>query len=343
MPRLVIHHPRAGSHVFELLGERPVSIGRAKSSNLVLDDDSVSRLHAVVHAMPDGQWQIVDRGSTNGLKINGKPAKEAVLHARDEIIIGDFKLRFEDSAAGNLVSYGTAELPKRVEQVMKESVYSGSFMKVEPVAGGAVGEAAIKGETQEKLKALERENRLLKVLYRVNRSLGALESTSAVVESVLDLVLEIEGSERAFAMLLDEESGGQTDLAKEQYGFQPAVIRYRAKTAPKTDAAGPQLAISRSIIRKVMNGGLPLLVTDAQTDPRLSSSSSIALSGLRSAMCAPLGMGDKVRGLLYVDNLFRRGMFTVEDLNVFAVIAVQAGLALDRVRNLSEASPASRK
>lgn len=338
MPRLIIHHPREGSRVFELLGERPVSIGRAKSSNVVLDDESVSRLHAVVHATPDGQWQIVDRGSTNGLKINGKPAKEVVLRARDEIVIGDFKLRFEDSAAGKLVSYGTAELPKRVEQVMKESAYSGSFLKVEPV-----GEAGIKGETQEKLKALERENRLLKVLYRVNQSLGALESTSAMVETVLSLVLEIEGAERAFAMLLDDESSGATDLGKEQYRFQPAVIRYRAKTAPKTDAAGPQLAISRSIIRKVMNGGLPLLVTDAQTDPRLSSSSSIALSGLRSAMCAPIGMGDKVRGLLYVDNLSQRGMFTVEELNVFAVIAVQAGLALDRVRNLSEASPATKK
>jgi len=41
--------------------------------------------------------------------------------------------------------------------------------------------------------------------------------------------------------------------------------------------------------------------------------------------------------LLYVDNLSRRGMFTVDDLNVFAVIAVQAGLGIDRVRSRSEA------
>jgi GAF domain-containing protein len=49
-------------------------------------------------------------------------------------------------------------------------------------------------------------------------------------------------------------------------------------------------------------------------------------------MCAPLGIGKKLRGLLYVDNLSRRGMFTVDDLNAFAVIAVQAGLAINRVR-----------
>jgi pSer/pThr/pTyr-binding forkhead associated (FHA) protein len=46
MPRFVIRRPGEGAHVFELLGERPISIGRAKSSTLVLDHGSVSRQHA---------------------------------------------------------------------------------------------------------------------------------------------------------------------------------------------------------------------------------------------------------------------------------------------------------
>lgn len=81
-----------------------------------------------------------------------------------------------------------------------------------------------------------------------------------------------------------------------------------------------------------MHGGLPLLVSDPQADPRLAASQSIAISGIQSAMCAPLGNKDRRLGLLYVDNLSRRGMFTVEDLNVFTVIATQAGLAIDRAR-----------
>jgi hypothetical protein len=32
-----------------------------------------------------------------------------------------------------------------------------------------------------------------------------------------------------------------------------------------------------------------------------------------------------------VDNLSQRGMFRIDHLNVFAVIAAQAGLAMDRV------------
>jgi GAF domain-containing protein len=55
-------------------------------------------------------------------------------------------------------------------------------------------------------------------------------------------------------------------------------------------------------------------------------------------MCAPLGVKDRHFGLLYVDNLSRRGMFTVEELNVFAVIASQAGQAIERARALDSAA-----
>jgi GAF domain-containing protein len=59
-------------------------------------------------------------------------------------------------------------------------------------------------------------------------------------------------------------------------------------------------------------------------------------AGIQSAMCAPLGVGNRIRGLLYVDNLSKRGMFTVDHLNVFAVIAVQAGMTIDRLQGHAE-------
>jgi pSer/pThr/pTyr-binding forkhead associated (FHA) protein len=108
MPRFLIHHATEGSRVFELLGDRPIVVGRAKSSNLVLDNASISRQHAVVRATPDGRWQIIDRGAANGVKINGEAVKEAILRANDEIVLGEYRIRyFEDSAARNMVTYGT--------------------------------------------------------------------------------------------------------------------------------------------------------------------------------------------------------------------------------------------
>ena len=332
MPRFVIERTGEGSRVFELLGDRPVAIGRAKSSNLLLDHASVSRQHALVSATPDGHWQIIDRDSVNGLRINGVATKVAVLRPDDQIILGEYRLRFEDSAARKVVSYGTAQLPPRLEQVLKESAYTGSFMPVEAVADGAAPASTKRTSAAARVRALENENRLLTLLYRVNRSLGALATMEEVTRQVLELVLEIEGAQRAYAMLLDEDSMLRGHFASGGYNFLPAMIRYRRGAVGSDNKPLPQLTISQSIIRQVMQAGLPVLVADGQADPRFSASKSVVRSGIQSAMCAPLGIGNRVRGLLYVDNLSRRGMFAVDDLNVFAVIAVQAGLGIDRVR-----------
>jgi hypothetical protein len=340
MPRLLIYDSDGGSRVFELLGDRPISIGRAKSSNLVLDDESVSRLHAVVRSTPDGHWQIIDRGSSNGVKINGSAAKEAMLRPNDEILVGECRLRFEDSATHKVASYGTPKLPQRVVQVLSQSSYASSAMPVEALGAVATHEAGRAADAGARRRGAEHENRLLALVARAQREFGKLNTAEDVARGALDLVLEIEGAERAYAMLLDEASMARGELPKGGYTFLPAVIRYRgARGAP--NQAGPQLVISQSIIKQVMQAGLPRLVSDAKADSRLSASSSIALAGIQSAMCAPLGIGDRLRGLLYVDNLSRRGMFTVEDLNVFSVVAVQAGLAIDRVRGRSEMAKVS--
>src|SRR5262249_56719952 len=53
------------------------------------------------------------------------------------------------------------------------------------------------------------------------------------------------------------------------------------------------------------------------------------MSGLRSAMCAPLLGTNRLFGILYVDNLERTAAFTQEELNVFALLAAQGGAAID--------------
>jgi hypothetical protein len=336
MPRLLIHHAAQGSRVFELFGDRPLSIGRAKSSTIILDDPSVSRFHALLRCTPESAWQIVDRESSNGVTVNGVATKEATLKPDDEIVLGDFKLRYEDSAVRRVVSYGTAKLPERFAQVLRKSAYTGTFMPVESLADIAVPEANARANAAQKVRISDHENRLLALLNRVNRSLVDLKSIGEVTQRVLDLVLDINGAERAYLMLVDEASMARGKLHRSSYTFEPAILRYRDAVRTPVGRGAPHLAISQSIIRKVMEAGLPLLVSDAQSDPRLSKSTSVVAAGIQSAMCAPLGIGDRLRGLLYVDNLSRRGMYVVEDLNAFSVIAVQAGLAIDRVRNRQE-------
>ena len=330
MPRLLVEHAGESARVFELVAGRPIAVGRAKSSGLMLDDPSVSRLHAVLRSNPDGSWQIVDRESANGVKVNGVRVKEVVLRSDDEIVLGNFRLRFEDSTSRKVVSYGTTELPPRFAQALKESAYSGSFMTVESLADADSAKVRLSE------KERKTEGRLLKVVSRLGKALAPLKTREQVTECALDFVLEIDGAERAYAMLLEETADVLPGAPPDTYKFAPASIRYRSGVKPVGAEHLPQFTISQSIIRQVMRDGLPLLVSDAKSDPRVAASQSVVLAGIQSAMCAPLGIGKKVRGLLYADNLSRRGMFTVDDLNIFAVVAVQAGLAVSRVRGRAE-------
>jgi pSer/pThr/pTyr-binding forkhead associated (FHA) protein len=69
------------------IGKRTLTVGRNPSSDIFLEDLSVSRDHAVIRAA-QGRAVIEDKGSRNGVEVNGKrvPLKELTLN--DRIAIG---------------------------------------------------------------------------------------------------------------------------------------------------------------------------------------------------------------------------------------------------------------
>ena len=76
-----------------LLDEDLVSVGRDSHADILLDDSTVSRAHAVFKRN-GGVFSIVDAGSLNGTYVNRERVDEAVLHNGDEIMIGKFRLVF---------------------------------------------------------------------------------------------------------------------------------------------------------------------------------------------------------------------------------------------------------
>lgn len=334
MPRLLIQRPGREQRIYELPEGHPVSIGRAQTSDVVLPDSNISRLHAKMTFLPDGQWTIEDNNSANGVLVNNNYVQSHELKNGDVISIGDFTLRFEVLDTQDVRATGRTDLPGRLTLVMSRKEVEVALRQAGAApTPWAVAQERPEGERRknmderrkaeaEHIRALEHENQLLTLLYQVSRALGELATVDEVVERVLELVLQIEGAERGYAMLLDEKG----DL-------QPAVIRYREE---HDVSQSPQMILSQSVIRHVLDGGDPLLVQDARADERFAASQSLALSGMQSAMCAPLRAQERIFGLLYVDNLSKRGMFTQEDLNVFSVIASQAGLAIDHVRARKE-------
>ena len=74
---------------------RLTRIGRRASSDIVLDDSTVSRRHALVLERGDDAV-IADDRSRNGVYVNGRRVREAPLRHGDEVQIGDRLLRYLD-------------------------------------------------------------------------------------------------------------------------------------------------------------------------------------------------------------------------------------------------------
>ena len=78
---------------FPLLDKRLV-VGRGEDCDLPLNDTSVSRIHAEIHMIDGGKYEVIDRDSSNGVRVNGVELKRAILDAGDVIELGDVQLRF---------------------------------------------------------------------------------------------------------------------------------------------------------------------------------------------------------------------------------------------------------
>ena len=72
---------------------RDVVIGRAASNDLQLDNDSVSRTHAIISRTSQG-FVLRDQDSTNGSFVNDQPVRERALKDGDQIRIGRAMLKF---------------------------------------------------------------------------------------------------------------------------------------------------------------------------------------------------------------------------------------------------------
>ncbi len=76
------------------LGEIPLSLGRAEECGISINHPSVSRFHAEVRPIGKGRYEITDKGSSNGIRVNTIDFRRTLLEHGDLIELGDVRLRF---------------------------------------------------------------------------------------------------------------------------------------------------------------------------------------------------------------------------------------------------------
>ena len=99
-----------------------VSIGREVDNDVQLLVTGVSRYHAKI-TFNGSAWSILDLGSTNGTRLNGKQiSAETALAAGDSIVIGDQTLVFAERLAAPESKAEAPAPPPAPEQPPKPSV-----------------------------------------------------------------------------------------------------------------------------------------------------------------------------------------------------------------------------
>src|SRR5215831_7317066 len=76
----------------EVLAQDVIKVGKLASSHLRLDDETVSRMHAVIEVTGPDEIHIIDLGSTRGTLVNGERISKARLQSGDEIMFGDSRV-----------------------------------------------------------------------------------------------------------------------------------------------------------------------------------------------------------------------------------------------------------
>jgi len=94
-PKLVVKLKNRPLKTYTLSGHK-MSIGRLQDNDIVIDNLSVSRKHAVIESTRDG-FVVSDLGSKNGTFVNGEKIDKVHLSNGDVITIGKYDVVFQTS------------------------------------------------------------------------------------------------------------------------------------------------------------------------------------------------------------------------------------------------------
>ena len=272
-------------------------IGRASDNGILLLDFSVSRHHARLDERGDGWW-VVDLGSTNGVKVNGRYVTEARLAEGDRLQVGNFTLHFRSAEPRPDTPLGSPTFLRPLAEFRQD-------FPIETIPPGPAPSAHA-GSPRE---------RVLEAFAHVARSLLEADDLEAVLERVMSAVFRELPAERAFILLSTSEGRPELRVARSRQG-----------------APLPEPPVSQTILDLINRDRVAVLTTDAQADDRFAEGASVRLHGIRSAMCAPLWHRDAVTGVLFVDTPMAAGQFGPEHLDLLTALANVAAVAIDRAR-----------
>ena len=321
MSELIVKYPDRTPDHFPL-GRLRITIGRSARNDLCIPDPFASRVHAEVRREGD-EYVLQDLGSANGTLYNGATV-DGVIHLRagGRIQIGETEIIFDDGTynsgmgATMITDNSGTSLPEatialasgdRTTSGLLEAI-EGARTKPEQIASAATAVAT----SSPKIK----QGDLLALISKVGITLLASATLNETLEQIVSLVFEAVPADRCVIMMRDE---GSEEL-------RVAVARLRDRVGEVGE-----IRVSRNVLDEVVIRGKSVLTSDAQHDPRFASGTMV-LQGVRAVLAVPLGVSEKVFGIIYADSPIAEGRFTEDHLKVLTTLASVAAIRVENAR-----------
>ena len=287
------------------LPDGEATIGRDPANVVAIIDPSVSRKHCLLRREEDGRFQIRDLDSRNGTMVNGVPVKEQWLRHGDEIATGDSIFLFlleEENRPGSKSRVVLEDLQPTAETRLihpKEAVY------LQP------------DRLLKELPATSQVSKNLNALLKISRVVHAIRDLEELQAQLLDLIFEVVPAGRGAILLSDGEAQDFSSMYA------------------RTRQGGEQLVrVSRTIARKVMKENVAILGVDVGSSGNFREVESLVASHVRSLVCVPLSVFQRMIGCIYLDNTSAANRFHEDHLQLMAGVAGVSAVALDNARRL---------
>jgi signal transduction histidine kinase len=181
-------------------------------------------------------------------------------------------------------------------------------------------QTAIALENAQLLEAAERRALQLDSLNQVSRIVSQTLDPDKVLQLIMEKSLELLDAEAGSLLLADDEAEALT---------------FEVVLSPvDSQLHGAQVAISSgSVVGTVAIERQPLIVTDAQTDPRWDTSFDQTTGfHTRNLMCVPMISHDRLVGVIELVNKRAPACFSTEDTELLGSFAAQAAIAIENAR-----------
>ncbi|MEE8164340.1 MAG: adenylate/guanylate cyclase domain-containing protein [Myxococcota bacterium] len=302
------------------IGDRPIVIGRAPDSDLLIDHESISRQHCRIAHQDEG-WVLRDLGSKNGSRVNTFPIDEQLLQNGDRLDLGTIRLYVEIGAPSPASPARVIFDDDRPPALHTEALdlkglddlllAAGEFSIAEP---GAAENAELSALGEKNSAASDRPGEMLRLVSESAESLLSCTTLSETLERILSLVFANVPVERGVICLYDPES----------QSIEPVAMRNREGVPDKP------IAISTNITGAAIDEKKAVLIRDTAMDARFGGAESVIMMDIHSAMCAPLLRDGKVSGYIYVDRQSSTHPFDMSQLQALSILALLAAIAVEQ-------------